>query len=188
MDVYGHFLGVVRDELARAPVPLRGQFHGVGDPGAYHTRIDAVNFALSADDGLGGGKIRHGRPDPGGRVAQRQNATSLCMATQYGMRIAHYPLTPENFERPGLPASLVPHRKKLRGLTLSPERLHQVRSGRRPNSHYASIETCREELEAAEVLMRTEGIPRLETTHRSIEELAALLKLPASELAVKAVQ
>ena len=188
MDVYGHFLGVLMGELERPPVPLRGQFHGVGDPGAYHTRIDAVNFALAADDGLGLERYAMADLILVGVSRSGKTPTSLYMAMQYGMRIANYPLTPENFKRPGLPASLAPYRVKLRGLTLSPERLSQIRSERKPDSRYASVETCREELEAAETLMRAEGIPVLVTTHRSIEELAALLKLPVSELTAKAVQ
>ncbi len=102
--------------------------------------------------------------------------TSLFLAMQYGLRVANYPLTPEDFERPGLPAALRPHRDKLRGLTLSAERLAQIRGERKPDSRYANLQTCREELAAAERLMRDEGIPVIETTHRSIEEIAALLK------------
>jgi [pyruvate, water dikinase]-phosphate phosphotransferase / [pyruvate, water dikinase] kinase len=188
MDVYGHFLGMLMGELGRPSVALRGKFHGVGDPGAYHSRIDAVNFALAADDGLGVGKYAMADLILVGVSRSGKTPTSLYMAMQYGMRIGNYPLTPENFEHPGLPASLAPHREKLRGLTLAPERLSQIRSERKPNSRYARIETCREELKAAESLMRAEGIPVIDTTHRSIEELAALLKLPLARLAAKAIQ
>jgi [pyruvate, water dikinase]-phosphate phosphotransferase / [pyruvate, water dikinase] kinase len=71
---------------------------------------------------------------------------------------------------------LQPFRTKLRGLTLAPERLSQIRSERRPNSPYASIETCKKEIKQAELLMRSEGIPIIDSTHRSIEEISTMIK------------
>ena len=98
------------------------------------------------------------------------------MAMQYSLCVANYPLTPENFEQPGLPRSLQPFRAKLRGLTLSAERLAQIRSERRPNSIYASLETCRKELKQAELMMRSEDIPVVDSTSRSVEEISTLIK------------
>ena len=43
---------------------------------------------------------------------------------------------------------------------------------RRPGSRYASLETCRMEVNEAEAMMKREGIPWLSTTTRSIEEIA----------------
>ena len=177
MDVYGQFAGMLSAELGRQPAALRGRLHGMDDTGAYHARIDALNFTLSADDGLNVDKYARADLILVGVSRSGKTPTSLYLAMQYGLRVANYPFTPENFERPGLPVALAPHRAKLRGLTLSPERLAQIRSERKPGSRYASLETCRDELSAAEALMRTEGIPCIDTTHRSIEEIAALLKL-----------
>ncbi|HEX5666232.1 MAG TPA: kinase/pyrophosphorylase, partial [Hyphomicrobium sp.] len=58
-------------------------------------------------------------------------------------------------------------------LTIQPDRLHQVRSERRPNSTYASIENCRHEIREAEKMMRAEGIHWLDSSTRSIEEISA---------------
>jgi regulator of PEP synthase PpsR (kinase-PPPase family) len=71
---------------------------------------------------------------------------------------------------------LQPYRSKLRGLTLAPERLAQIRSERRPNSQYAALETCKQELKQAEMLMRSERIPIVDSSHRSVEEISALIK------------
>lgn len=180
MDVYAHFAGILSAELGRQPVALRGRLHGMDDTGAYHARIDALNFTLSADDGLNVGKYARADLILVGVSRCGKTPTALYMAMQYGLNVANYPLTPENFQRPGLPAALLPHRAKLRGLILSAERLHQIRSERKPGSRYASLETCRKELGAAEALMRAEGIHCIDTTHRSIEEIAALLKLSIS--------
>lgn len=181
MDIYGHFLGMMVGEIGYPPEPLRGRFHGMADPGSYRSRIDAVNFSLAADDGLGVEKYDRADVILVGVSRSGKTPTSLYMAMQYGLCVANYPLTPENFEHPGLPASLRPHRAKLRGLTLAPERLAQIRAERRANSPYASLATCREEVRLAERLMREENIPVVDSSHRSVEEIAALIKqsLPA---------
>jgi regulator of PEP synthase PpsR (kinase-PPPase family) len=131
-----------------------------------------VNFALAADDGLGLEKYERADLILVGVSRSGKTPTSLYMAMQYGLCVANYPLTPENFEQPGLPKILQPYRAKLRGLTLSPERLAQIRSERRPNSKYAAMETCKQELKQAEL----EGIPVVDSSHRSVEEISALIK------------
>jgi hypothetical protein len=176
MDVYGHFLGLMMGELGRPAVPVRGQSHSMTDSGAYHTRIDAVNFALAADDGLSTDKYDRADLILVGVSRSGKTPTSLYMAMQYGLRVANYPLTPDDFERPGLPESLKPYFGKLRGLTLAPERLAQIRGERRPNSRYAALDTCREELQAGLAMMQAAGIPILDSTARSVEEIAALLR------------
>jgi regulator of PEP synthase PpsR (kinase-PPPase family) len=64
---------------------------------------------------------------------------------------------------------------KLFGLTIMPDRLHQIRSERRPGSQYASLPNCVAEVREAEALMRNESIPYLDTTTRSIEEIASTI-------------
>ena len=101
--------------------------------------------------------------------------TSLYLAMQHGIKAANYPLIPEDFERGGLPSSLLPFTKKCFGLTIDPERLHQIRQERRPHSKYASLENCRYEVNEAEAVMRREGIAWLSSTHKSIEEIATTI-------------
>ena len=176
MDIYGHFLGMMASEIGYPPPPLRGRFHGMGDLGDYHTRINAVNFALAADDGLSVEKYQRADVILVGVSRSGKTPTSLYMAMQYGLNVANYPLTPENFEQPGLPQSLLPYLPKLRGLTLSPERLAKIRADRRPNSVYSALETCRSELNLAEKMMRDAGVPIVDSTARSVEEIASLIK------------
>ena len=94
---------------------------------------------------------------------------------QYGLKASNYPLIPEDFERQQLPPALVPHRSKLFGLTISPDRLREIRNERRPNSLYASMENCRHEIAEAEAMMRRSGIRWLSTTTKSIEEIATTI-------------
>jgi regulator of PEP synthase PpsR (kinase-PPPase family) len=101
--------------------------------------------------------------------------TSIYLAMQFGIKAANYPLIPEDFDRGALPAALLPHTNKIFGLTIKPERLHSVRTERRPDSKYASLENCRHEIATAENLMRTAGITWADSTYRSIEELSAII-------------
>ena len=55
------------------------------------------------------------------------------------------------------------------------DRLQRIRNERRPGSKYASLENCEYEIREADVLMRQEGISVLDTTTRSIEELATTI-------------
>ncbi|MGH8821467.1 MAG: kinase/pyrophosphorylase, partial [Rhodoferax sp.] len=101
--------------------------------------------------------------------------TSLYLSMQYGLKASNYPLIPEDFERRQLPPALMPHRKKIFGLSIQPERLSEIRNERRPNSRYASIENCRMEVSEAEAMMRRAGIRWLSTTTKSIEEIATTI-------------
>jgi len=176
MDIYGHFQGMMVGEIGYLPEPLRGRSHGMGDRSDYYLRINAVNFALAADDGLSIEKYQRADAILVGVSRSGKTPTSLYMAMQYGLNVANYPLTPENFEQPGLPKSLLPYLSKLRGLTLAPERLAQIRSERRPNSPYSSLDTCRRELNLATKMMRDARIPVVDSSARSVEEIAALIK------------
>ena len=101
--------------------------------------------------------------------------TSLDLGMQYGLKAAHYPLMPEDFERQVLPPALMPHRSKIFGLTINPDRLSEIRHERRPNSKYASLANCRMEVAEAESMMRRSGIRWLSTTTKSIEEIATTI-------------
>ena len=101
--------------------------------------------------------------------------TSLYLAMQHGLKAANYPLIPEDFERRQLPPALVPHKKKIFGLTIAPERLLEIRPARRPGSRYASIPYCRLAISEAEAMMRRSGIRWLSTTTKSNEEIATTI-------------
>ena len=99
--------------------------------------------------------------------------TCVYLALHHGVRAANYPLTEEDLESVDLPKRLRPYRNKLFGLTIDPQRLHEIRQERRPDSRYAQLETCKREVAAAEALLQTQGIQTLSTTHASIEEIAS---------------
>jgi regulator of PEP synthase PpsR (kinase-PPPase family) len=101
--------------------------------------------------------------------------TSLYLAMQFGVKAANYPLIPEDFHRGKLPEALRGEKGRLYGLTIAPERLHEIRKERRPGSRYAELDNCRFEVEEAESLMRREGIRSINSTSKSIEEIATTI-------------
>lgn len=152
-----------------------GQAHGIANQDVYESRIDAMNYALTHDDGVG----ENGYADAQVILLapSRCGKTPVCiyMAMQHGVYAANYPLTEEEFESDQLPRALRPYKDKLYGLYIDADRLHQIRSERRKGSQYAAIPQVSYELRQAESLYKKHRIPYAETTHKSIEELATLI-------------
>lgn len=178
IDLFGAFIKPLERELGQESTHSVGRFHGIRDPHGYHRRIEAINFALAHDDGIAQDHtLNEADIILIGVSRSGKTPTSLYLAMTYTVKAANYPLIPEDLDRMRLPDALRPHREKLFGLTIAPDRLAQIRSERRPNSHYAELDTCRRETELALELMRREGIPWLDTTTKSIEEIAAVVML-----------
>src|SRR2546422_2233770 len=76
--------------------------------------------------------------------------TSLYLALQFGVKAANYPLIPEDFQRGKLPEALRAQKIRLYGLTIAPERLHEIRTERRPGSRYAELDNLRNEVSEAD--------------------------------------
>lgn len=171
LDVFEPFINPLERELGVRRSHRVGHAHGLVDFAAYEQRINATNYALSHDDGV---DIHYDDADLILVGVSRSGKTPTCLyiALHYGVKAANYPLTPEDLEGRELPRRLRPHRRKLFGLTIDPVRLAQIRTERRPNSRYATLETCRAEVAAAEAMLRQEAVPMLSTTHTSIEEIA----------------
>jgi regulator of PEP synthase PpsR (kinase-PPPase family) len=68
---------------------------------------------------------------------------------------------------------VVPHAGKLFGLTIDPQRLRQIRTERRPGSRYSSAAQCEYEVRSAVALFQRYGIPQIDTTECSVEEIAS---------------
>jgi regulator of PEP synthase PpsR (kinase-PPPase family) len=175
LDIFQSFVEPLEQELGIKSTHTVGRSHNISDSESYKHRIEAINFALAHDDGQSAKGLAAADVILIGVSRSGKTPTSLYLAMQYGVKAANYPLIPEDFERDELPSALPPHRHKLFGLSIAPERLAEVRHERRPNSRYASLENCRYEVAAAERLMRREGIRWLSSTTKSIEEIAATI-------------
>ena len=175
LDMFGTFVQPLEDELGIKSHHRVGRFSDISQNKEYHDRIEAINFSLAHDDGQTHDDLAGADVILVGVSRSGKTPTSLYLAMQHGLKAANYPLIPEDFERKQLPPALVPFRKKIFGLTISPERLSEIRSERRPGSRYASLENCRAEVHEAEAMMRRSGIRWLSSTTKSIEEIATTI-------------
>lgn len=175
LDFFGAFIAPLEAEFGIQSSHTIGRSHSRVNSSEYVARIDAINFTLAHDDGVSNDNLDKSDVILVGVSRSGKTPTSLYLAIQYGIKVANYPLIPEDFERNRLPEGLALHKQKLFGLTIAPERLSSIRQERRPNSTYASLQNCRWEIEQAQKLMRREGIPWLDSTAKSIEEIGATL-------------
>ena len=175
LDMFGTFVQPMELELGIKSHHRVGRFSDVSKSREYHDRIEAINFSLAHDDGQSNRDLAAADVILVGVSRSGKTPTSLYLAMQHGLKAANYPLIPEDFDRRQLPPALVPHKKKLFGLTIAPDRLSEIRSERRPDSRYANLQNCRAEVAEAEAMMRRAGIRWLSTTTKSIEEIATTI-------------
>jgi regulator of PEP synthase PpsR (kinase-PPPase family) len=173
MDLIQTFVEPLEQELGVKSSHTIGRSHNIADSAEYKSRIEAINFSLAHDDGQSHKNLADADVILVGVSRSGKTPTSLYLAMQYGIKAANYPLIPEDFERGRLPGGLIPHKGKIFGLSIAPDRLAEVRNERRPGSKYASPENCRYEVNEAEKMMRREGIRWMSSTVKSIEEIAA---------------
>jgi [pyruvate, water dikinase]-phosphate phosphotransferase / [pyruvate, water dikinase] kinase len=172
LDVFERFIVPLESELGLKSMHAVGRSHSVANVKDYNHRIEAINYTLAHDDGVTHRGLEEADIVLVGVSRSGKTPTCLYMAMQFGIKAANYPLIPEDLEANRVPPSLLPLKQKVWGLSITPERLHQIRSERRPDSRYAALDNCRYEVSAAEKLMKQAGIPFLDSTTKSIEEIA----------------
>lgn len=138
----------------------------------YDNRMHAVNFALTTDDGMSTTKYETADIILIGVSRCGKTPTALYLAMQFGLLAANYPFVEEDLLNPYLPSWAVKYRHKLFGLVITPQRLRDIRNVRRPNSKYSSLEQCQYEVEKMNQIFKRENLPTIDTTSRSIEEIA----------------
>jgi regulator of PEP synthase PpsR (kinase-PPPase family) len=175
LDFFQVFIVPLETELGAKSSHAAGRSHGIANSHEYFARMDAINFAQSHDDGAAIRELGRAEVILVGVSRCGKTPTSLYLAMQFGIRAANFPLTPDEFADRALPRSLLPYKERLFGLTIDADRLHKIREERRPGSQYSSLDNCRYEVRECENLMRSEGIPTLDTTQKSIEEIATTI-------------
>jgi [pyruvate, water dikinase]-phosphate phosphotransferase / [pyruvate, water dikinase] kinase len=175
LDLFQMFLTPLEQELGAPSIHAAGRSHGLANLHDYFTRMEAINFTQAHDDGATTRELDKAQVILVGVSRCGKTPTSLYLALQFGVRAANFPLTPDDFAARRLPKSLDRLHDKLFGLTIQPERLREIREERRPGSQYALLDTCRREVREAENLMQQERIPSLDTTSKSIEEIATTI-------------
>ncbi len=173
LDIFDAFLEPLAAELGVDPGYQSGLSHGMSDIETYMKRIEATNFALVNDDGGVSRNYEAADVILVGVSRSGKTPTCLYLALQYGVFAANYPLTEEELESCTLPDFLLEQKHKLFGLTIAPERLREIRKERRPLGSYSSAQQVRFELREADKIFRRYGIPNVNTTSFSIEEISS---------------
>ena|SRR3990167_418784 len=175
IDIFSSFLKPLETALGASSSYSVGKSHSIVNNQSYDLRIDSVHFALDNDDGA---RTRHyDLADVILVGVSRSGKTPTCLylALQFGVKAANYPLTDDDLDDLDLPRALKDHRSKLFGLSIEPERLAAIRTERKPNSKYASIQQCESEVRGAEAIFNRYGIPFINSTHASIEEISTMI-------------
>jgi regulator of PEP synthase PpsR (kinase-PPPase family) len=176
----------VLDPVTHALSAVLGQ-EAKGRPGrqhaldaAYFARVDAIQFTIAHDDGIGAENWEEADIVLAGVSRTSKTPTSIYLANR-GYKVANVPLVPEAPP----PARLFALKHPLIvGLTTNPERLIQIRRNRllslnqAPETDYVDLEAVNAELAFARRLFADNDWPVIDVTRRSIEETAfAIVKL-----------
>nr|MBL8411445.1 kinase/pyrophosphorylase [Dechloromonas sp.] len=175
LSYFETFLSPLEAELGVKSSHTIGRSRDSTDSSDYKQRIEAINYTLAHDDGITDRDLAEADVILVAVSRCGKTPTSLYLAMQFGLKVANFPLIPEDFDRGQLPSTLEKYRPKLFGLTIQPERLHQIREERRAGSKYAALPNCRYEIAEAEKMMRREGIRWLDSSTKSIEEISTTI-------------
>jgi [pyruvate, water dikinase]-phosphate phosphotransferase / [pyruvate, water dikinase] kinase len=175
IDFFDIHMSRVEEVLGRPGLHEAARLHGVGDIRNYNDRMAAVEFTIEHDDGQSVRALEKAdviliAPSRCGKTP-----TSMYLALQHGLFVANYPLVDEDLEQTDLPGLLRDQVARCVGLTTTVERLSRVRNERRPGSRYASAEQCRWELRRAAELYAAHRVPVIDSSSRSVEEMATLI-------------
>ncbi|MBS0285672.1 MAG: kinase/pyrophosphorylase [Proteobacteria bacterium] len=171
------------DRVTDALSDLLGQ-QAKGRPGrqhaldaAYFERVDAIQFTIAHDDGIGSEDWEQADIVLAGVSRSSKTPTSIYLANR-GYKVANIPIVVESPP----PVTLYALEKPLVvGLTTSADRLIQVRRNRllslnqAPETAYVDQEAVSKEIAFARRMFTDNGWPVIDVTRRSIEETAAAI-------------
>jgi len=171
---YCDLLGHPIDSIARVSGVAARMTPGVRAPldHSYFRRIEAIEFAVKYDDGVGGGLEEADLVLVG---VSRTSKTPLSMYLGYlGYKTANVPVV-KDIAAPQELFEIEP--AKIVGLTIDPNRLSEIRSARvrsmgATKRRYAELEGIYDELEQAAKLHRRLRCPVLDVSELSVEETA----------------
>ena len=175
IDFFEMHMNRVEALLGVRGLHVAARLHGVGDIQRYNARMQAVEYAMEHDDGqslraLGKADAILVAPSRCGKTP-----TAMYLALQHGVFVANYPLLDEDLESTALPRPLKGLRERCFGITTTPARLRQVRQERRPDSRYASLDQCTYELRRSSALYAAHGIPTVDSSATSVEEMSTVI-------------
>jgi len=171
-DATGPLVGFFSDCVGQLPKNDVSRLHQLDS--AYQRRIDAMEFTLEHDDGLGLESLREADVVIVGVSRVSKTPTALYLGSR-GYKVANVSIAPET----GIPTQLSRiSKKKVVAFTTQPKRLQEVRAQRAKNmgvdeTSYSDLSSIIRELMAAEKEFRRRGYPILDITNLTIEQTAA---------------
>merc|ERR1711969_406780 len=144
---------------------------------AYFARIEAIQFTIAHDDGVGHENWEEADIVLAGVSRASKTPTSIYLANR-GYKVANIPLVVESPPPPKLYELQNP---MVVGLTTAPERLIQIRRNRlltlneERETDYVDNERVKDELKFARRMFADNGWAVIDVTRRSIEETAAAI-------------
>ena len=171
-DVTGSLFNFVADCVGVLPQNDVSQLHRLDS--AYQNRIEAMEFALEHDDGLGLHSLKDADLVIVGISRVSKSPTTLYMSSR-GYKVANVSIAPET----GFPDELsrVPKRKVV-AFTMQPKRLCEIRTERAqrmgaPGTSYEDLQSVIREVMNAEAEYRRRGYTIIDVTNTTIEQNAA---------------
>ena len=173
IDIFHPFMKTLEVMMAEKSSKAVGRAHKVGDVDTYKKRVEAIDFTLATDDGLRTSDYDQADMILLGVSRTGKTPTSLYLSLNFGFKVANYPYTGDDLPHFSLIKDLERNRHKLVGLMIGPERLLSIRKERRSLGNYSDPLQIRLELDALRDLFDKERISYIDTTTRSVEEIAA---------------
>lgn len=175
ISVLDPIMGALANYLGLKSRDLPGRQHELD--AEYFSRIDAMQFVLTHDDGQATWDLDHADVVLVGVSRTSKTPTSIYLANR-GIKAANVPIVP------GVPIPhelLETHHPLIIGLTKDPVSLIQIRRNRlralneMENTDYTDLETVKRELATARRIFTEQNWPVIDVTRRSIEETAAAI-------------
>ena len=144
---------------------------------AYFARVDAIQFTIAHDDGIGWEDWEEADIVLAGVSRSSKTPTSIYLANR-GYKVANVPLV---MESPPPPSLFELERPLVVGLTTAPRRLIEIRRNRlislneMTTTSYVDEERVEREVAFARRMFADNGWPVIDVTRRSIEETAAAI-------------
>ena len=170
------------EELLEAKPLRESGFSRHLDDTTMAKRVSAIQYCISHDDGTSTNDYDEAEAILLGVSRSGKTPVSVYLATQMGIKTANYPLICDDLNIYRLPPDIVRNKKRVIGLSTTPEILHHIREKRYKGSSYARLATCVNEINQAHQIFLKYDIPIIMSDGRSIEETATQV---VQELAIK---
>ncbi|MEQ8785385.1 MAG: pyruvate, phosphate dikinase/phosphoenolpyruvate synthase regulator [Pirellulaceae bacterium] len=168
-DVTGPLVYFISDHVGEFPADDVARLHQVDAD--YFRRVDAMEFTMQHDDGLGVDTLEQAEIVIVGLSRVSKSPTSLFLGSR-GFRVANVSIAPEV----GFPPELRKVKKKIVAFTVQPKRLQEIRAARFPQLEgvkYHNLTDVIQEVMQAEAEYRKRKYPLIDITNLTIEQTAA---------------